>query len=275
MAKNKQKRSGKPTLAEQADRHTLYELSVQNTESEFEFVDETFRKIRGRKAYTLREDFCGTANMSCEWVRRRNQNTAVGVDFDKEVLDWGKKNNLTRLSAKSKKNITLLNDNVLTVKTDPVDILLAMNFSYQTFEDRDTLRNYFSQARKALKDDGVFFLDAFGGYDAFREIKEKTKLDGFTYVWEQASYNPINGHMVCHINFNFPDGSKLKPAFTYEWRMWTLPELQELLTEAGFSKVTVYWEGTDEDSGEGNGIFEPTTVGDADPGWICYISAEK
>ena len=29
--------------------------------------------------------------------------------------------------------------------------------------------------------------------------------------------------------------------------MWTLPELQELLREAGYSTVTVYWEEVDED----------------------------
>ena len=66
----------------------------------------------------------------------------------------------------------------------------------------------------------------------------------------------------------------MEKAFTYEWRLWTLPEIRELLEEAGFGRVTVYWEGTDED-GEGNGEFEPTTRGDADAGWIAYLVAEK
>jgi len=42
----------------------------------------------------------------------------------------------------------------------------------------------------------------------------------------------------------------------------------------GFSKVTVYWEGEDED-GEGNGIFTPEEQGEADLAWIAYIVAEK
>jgi hypothetical protein len=54
-----------------------------------------------------------------------------------------------------------------------------------------------------------------------------------------------------------------------------LPELRELLDEAGFSKVTVYWEGTDPKTGEGNNIYSPATVGDADPGWVCFLVAEK
>jgi hypothetical protein len=66
----------------------------------------------------------------------------------------------------------------------------------------------------------------------------------------------------------------MKKAFSYEWRLWTLPEIRELLLEAGFSKATVYWEGEDED-GEGNGEFTPEAEGEPDPAWIVYIVAEK
>lgn len=66
----------------------------------------------------------------------------------------------------------------------------------------------------------------------------------------------------------------MKKAFTYDWRMWTLPELQEILGEAGFSKVTVYWEGTDED-GEWDGNYSATEHGDDEPAWIVYLTAEK
>ena len=38
---------------------------------------------------------------------------------------------------------------------------------------------------------------------------------------------------------------------------------------------TVYWQGTEEESGEADGIFEPSEVGDPDPAWIAYITAEK
>ena len=96
----------------------------------------------------------------------------------------------------------------------------------------------------------MFFLDAFGGPDASDLTKEKTKIDGFTYIWEQAEFEPVTRRILCHIHFKFPDGSKIKRAFTYDWRLWTLPELRELLIEAGFARVRVYWEG---DDGEGGG----------------------
>ena len=265
---------GKPTQAERADRHKLYEQSVQATDFEYEFVDTNFQRLRGREAHLLREDFCGTAKMCCEWVAQRDSNRAIGVDLDPEVLQWGREHNLSQLTDAQRSRVTLLEDNVLTVETEPADVVLAMNFSWQIFKDRDTLRGYFATVRDALADDGVFFLDIFGGYEAFKELKEKTKHKGFTYVWEQASYDPISGDMVCYIHFNFNDGSRLKKAFVYEWRLWTLPELREILSEAGFADVTVYWQGEDED-GEPNGVFEPATRGEADPGWICMVSAVK
>ncbi|MES9942830.1 MAG: hypothetical protein ABW121_19980 [Candidatus Thiodiazotropha sp. 6PLUC7] len=41
-----------------------------------------------------------------------------------------------------------------------------------------------------------------------------------------------------------------------------------------FKKITFYWQGFDDD-GEADGIFVPVEEGEADAGWICYISAEK
>ncbi|MGD8743844.1 MAG: class I SAM-dependent methyltransferase, partial [Granulosicoccaceae bacterium] len=106
-------------------------------------------------------------------------------------------------------------------------------------------------------------------------MEESTEYDDFTYTWDQAEYNPITGDYVCHIHFEFPDGSKMKNAFTYEWRLWTMPEIRELLEEAGFKNVQTYWEGTDEETDEGDGNFEATEQGEADAGWIAYIVAEK
>ena len=281
ISKHKQKNSknkrhkNADSMSLKADRHKLYELAVQNVEQEYDFINKTYRKIKGYNAHTLREDFCGTANMCCEWVKSRKKNTATGVDLDSEVLAWGKKNNLGKLTSKTRKRITLIKDDVLTVKAKPAQVILAMNFSYQLFKTRKLMKNYFEKVHKSLTNDGIFFMDAFGGYDAYKETREKTKLKGFTYIWDQESYNPITGDMTCHIHFHFPDKSRLQKAFTYDWRLWTLPELQEILHEAGFSNITVYWEGTDEDTGEGNAIYKPSTHGDADPGWICFISAEK
>ena len=262
-------------IADEADRHLLYQQSVQDTEAEIDFVEETWQKLRDRPAELLREDFCGTANTACEWVRRDTQHYAMGVDWDPEVLDWGRLNNLEQLDDDQFSRITLLQENVLETQTELADIVLAMNFSYFLFLERRDLLDYFYSVHDSLVSDGIFFLDAYGGYDAPKEIEEERECDGFTYIWDQSSFNPIDSRMTCHIHFEFSDKSRLEKAFSYDWRLWTLPEIRELLAEAGFTDITVYWEGTDEESNEGNGVFEPAEVGDADPGWICYIVAEK
>jgi len=267
-------KKGRANMANKADRHVLYEESVQCVEAEIDFVDETFKSLRNRKARLLREDFSGTANTSCEWVRRRKRNRAYAVDLDSDVLAWGRKHHLAKLGS-AEERITLVNENVLDVDIEPVDIVLAMNFSYWMFKERAQLKRYFASVREGLVEDGVFFLDAYGGCEAFKEMRERTKYDDFTYIWDQASYDPISGDMVCKIHFSFPDGSRMKNAFTYSWRLWTLPEIREILLEAGFRRVTVYWQGDDEDSDEGNGEFEPAERGEADDAWIVYISAEK
>ena len=272
--KNKKNKAAKgPTQAEQADKHVLYEQSVQCVDAEIDFVDATFEALRGRKAKTIREDFCGTTNSSCEWVKRRDDNIAYSVDLDPDVLEWGKNNKISKLTEGQAKRVNIIEANVLDVDVEAIDAVLAMNFSYWLFKDRASLLDYFQRVYGSLVDDGVFFLDSFGGYEAFREMEESTKQDGFTYVWDQAHYNPITGEGLFHIHFKFKDGSQLRKAFTYDWRVWTLPEIQELLSEAGFSPA-IYWEGTDED-GDGNGIFEETREGEADAGWIAYIVARK
>ncbi|MGE3628725.1 MAG: hypothetical protein AB7P00_02375, partial [Sandaracinaceae bacterium] len=138
--------------------------------------------------------------------------------------------------------------------------------------DRATLRGYFESVKDHLVDDGIFFLDLFGGWEAGQEIKEPRKQKGFTYVWHQAEYNPITADYLCYIHFEFKDGTKLKKAFTYDWRLWTMPELIELLKEAGFEHVEVLWEEEDED-GEGTGAFRAETVVDNDPAYNAYLLA--
>lgn len=268
------KKSRSPSMADRADRHVLYQESVQCVEAEIDFVDETFQALRGRKGRVLREDFCGTANTACEWVRRRPRNRALGVDLDADVQAWGQEHNVGALGRRGQR-VTLLNEDVTTVECEPADIVLAMNFSYYIFKTRDAMRRYFEHVRETLTDDGVFFLDGYGGYNSFKTCRERTKNDGFTYIWDQADYDPISGDMTCHIHFSFPDGSRLRKAFSYHWRMWTLPEVRELLAEAGFHNVTVYWQGTDEDTGEADGEFTPAERGDPDPAFIVYITAEK
>lgn len=261
-------------MAQLADRHVLYEASVQAVDFEVEFLSDTYKALRGRRPRVMREDFCGTANAACEWVKSHRNNQAIAIDLDPSVLAWGKAHHVARLTPGQKSRLSIIQGNVLEVRTPPADLCVAFNFSYWTFKTREQLRAYFVRAREALKSDGLFFLDIYGGPEAHEEREEATEYDDFTYVWDQSRVDPVTGRTVCHIHFKFPDKSRIKRAFTYDWRLWSLPEVRELLAEAGFQRSTVYWQGADDD-GEPSDEFYPVEEGDADPAWIAYVVAER
>ena len=260
--------------ASTSDIHDLYERSVQEPLAECQFIDEVWKELRSRRARTVREDFCGTAAVAMEWVKYRRGNECWAVDLDPAVLEWAMKKVPDRLTPSQRCRLHLIRGDVRTAPAPHVDTVLALNFSYFLFKTRDALRRYFRAVHRHLVRDGIFIADAYGGTEAFAEMEEEKDLDGFTYVWDQQRYNPITGDALNYIHFRFPDGTKIRRAFTYDWRLWTLPELKELLIESGFRRASVWWEGTDR-KGEGNGIFKPSSEGDACSGWIAYIVAEK
>ena len=268
----KAKKTKKSLTARTADKHILYQMSVQAPATDSKTYARWFKKYTGRDLRAWREDFCGTSVLSCHHVLNHKDNTAVGVDFHRPTLDWGIKNNVNELlNEEQKKRLKLIESDVLEVTAPKVDCVLALNFSYQVFKTRQTLGKYFKQVYKSLKPGGVFYLDALGGPDVMLEKTDRTKHKGFTYHWEQRSFDPISHRFVCAIHFSFPDGTMKKNAFIYDWRMWTLPELRELFVEAGFDDVHVMWEGTDKETMSGNGVFRRKEVGDMDEAWISMV----
>jgi SAM-dependent methyltransferase len=271
----KSKKTKRPKGPESTDRHWLYQESVQSPEEHVEFFDRVYVDKHGRPATSLKEDFCGTAFLSAGWVATRPDNTAVGVDLDLPTLDWGRVNNIAPLSSDEQSRVTLLHDDVMNVTEPKVDILAALNFSYFEFKTRDALRSYFEAARSSINPGGLLVLDMFGGWEAQMEVTDKTRDEGFTYVWEQTKYDPISHFTQFFIHFRFSGGGGIEKAFEYNWRLWTLPEVRELLEEAGFSSVDVYWEQIDEDTNEGSGEFELVTEAENCPGWIALLVAHR
>ena len=254
------------------DRHDLYQRAVQAVGPEARFLARTFERIAGRKPASLREDFCGTALLCAEWVRKRGR-TAVGVDLDREVLAWGAEHNLAPLGPRAA-GVRLLRQDVRAPCPGRFDVSVALNFSYFVFRTRESLRGYFRGVRRSMAGDGIFVLDAYGGYQSWRQQTKRRRLRGFTYVWEQSRVDPIDHTVVNHIHFEFKDGSRLRRAFSYHWRLWTLPEIRELLAEAGFSRSTVYWEDCDAD-GIGTDTFRPRAHVAQLPAWVAYIVARR
>lgn len=277
--KNKQraKKTGSPKgkrapkyTKKTADRHELYQLSVQAPEHEVEFLTKVYKKAYGDKPMTMREDFCGTALLCSAWVKSHKERTATGVDIDGPTLAWGEEKNVAPLGDAAER-VTLLRQDVRDERPGKFDIVNALNFSYWIFRTREELRGYFQKVRRSLASEGLFLCDAYGGWEAQEPMLEPRKIAaGFTYVWDQDSFDPITHEVVNHIHFEFKDGSKMRKAFTYEWRYWTLKEIQELLEEAGFKKVHVYWDQSEDEEDE---KYRVTRRAENQPGWLAYIVA--
>lgn len=277
--KRKNKNNGKPTLAQGADKFRCYQLSVQNPDNEVEFFEKAFKQAFKRKPVSLREDFCGTFAICCNWVASKKSRTAIGVDLCPETLQWGRDHNLAKLKKSQRERVTLLEQDVRTIDEPKVDILSAQNFSFWIFKTRPEVVEYFRVARSNLKAEGIMVMDMMGGRECYedghtdkRKIKKGKK--GFSYHWEQASFNPVNHDASFYISFKFNDGSKLKHAFEYHWRFWTIPEVREMLTEAGFSETHVYWEKEDK-KGNDTGIWKRGEKAPNHPSWLAYIVAVR
>jgi len=259
---------------------------VQNVDTDLDFGRRVFRQRRRREPRLVREDFCGTAKLACQWVERHPDNRAWGVDFHRPTLEWGRRHHAARLTASRRERLHLLHADVLEAETPPADLLFALNFSFCVFKTRALLRSYFRRAFEALNDDGLFVMDVYGGTEAVTEKSDDpreipgfvapdgTEIPDFDYVWEQASFNPIDHHTRCHIHFDVPGFGPIERAFSYDWRLWTLPELREILLEAGFARADVYLHDFDDD-GESDETFRRRTTYENAQGWVAYVVGVK
>ena len=277
--KQRSKSKKRKTLAERADKFICYQKSVQSPDHEVEFFEQAFRDAYRRKPLSLREDFCGTFAVCCEWVKSSSKRSAIGVDLCSETLQWGRDHNFAKLSDSQQSRVRLIEQDVRKRNRPQVDILAAQNFSFWIFKTRSEVVEYFKAARANLKSEGIMVMDMMGGGDCYlegnvdkRTIKKGKK--GFKYHWKQVSYNPITHDASFSISFRFNDKSKLENAFEYHWRFWTIAEVREMLAEAGFSESHVYWEGEDKD-GEGNDEFTRQENAESSQCWIAYIIALK
>ncbi|MES2856865.1 MAG: class I SAM-dependent methyltransferase, partial [Bdellovibrionota bacterium] len=94
MAKSK---STKTVAPAEFDKYWYYKKSVQSPDTDVEFLRSTYKEIRGKDPTTLREDFCGTFSICCEWVKLNPKFKAFGIDLDSEPIEYGYNNYLPHL----------------------------------------------------------------------------------------------------------------------------------------------------------------------------------
>jgi len=172
-----------PKPSRRTDPHILYQEAVQSPEADIGMIDRHFRKLAGRSAQSFREDFCGTALLSCEWVRLGPERRAIGVDLDAATLRWGRRHNLSQLADDERARIELVQANVLDISRPKVDIVGAFNFSYWVFKTRPQMLAYIRSARRTLNRGGMLIIDVWGGSESQSLHTDRKRVRGFTYVW--------------------------------------------------------------------------------------------
>jgi len=277
----------KPTTRERGGGlhpYVLYTAAVQNVDSDLDFARGAYRRANGRAARRLREDFCGTACLACAWARGRPDREAWGVDLDAGALAWGEAQHRAPLG-RAAARVHLLRGDVLTARTPPVDIVIALNFSYCVFKERALLRRYLRRAHAALAPGGILVMDVFGGTNAQKATKEHRMIRGgrgpdgrplpaFRYHWEHSHFNAATHDLRCHIHFDLPNGRRLRRAFTYDWRLWTIPELRELLAEAGFASSEVHSHGWTR-TGDSDHTYRHVQHIENELGWLAYVVGRR
>jgi hypothetical protein len=255
------------------DKYSLYSRAVQQPDADALFFRELCRELKGKTPKVLREDFCGTFSLCREWVKLGPGYRAYGRDIDPEPILYGRERGLPKLTAAQRSRVSIETKDVLEPGGAAADLILAVNFSYFTLKTRAAFKKYLINSRERLRRGGVLALDCFGGEGVQKAGVERTEHRGFVYYWEQFGFDRVSAAARFAIHFK-PEGRRMvKNVFSYDWRIWTIPEIRDLLSEAGFRKTHVYWEGND--SKRGNWGFTRAGKLKMEKVWIAFIAAEK
>jgi len=269
------------------EKYKLYEASVQDAKQQVTLLDQVYREAFDAKAKILKEDFSGTCLISCEWVATGEDRKTYALDIDEEVIAAAHELHLNGLHDDVRKRIHVKKQNVMQPLRSSVDIAGAFNFSYFIFHQRQELLRYFQAAYDSLKSQGVFVLETAGGagfveapFKEHRKIKhtfgKKRGKDWFRYTWHQKTFDPQSNEGSYAIHFKKATGERMQDAFTYDWRIWSIPEVRDALLEVGFRDVRVYWENEDADDSDEELSYSQRDVGDSEyDTYIVYVVGVK
>lgn len=214
----------------------LYERTVQDPQRAVDLLVE----LHGGRPRVLGEDFAASAALSRAWVERIDGARAYAVEIDAALLARAPH---PRVDARA---LDVRAPEVAAL--GPCDVVHAGNFSIGELSTRAELTAWARTARARLADGGIVAVDTYGGESAWRLgalERRRVEPDGreIRWLWEQRSADPRTARVVDALSFRVLDAgtvvADLPDAFVYRWRLWSIPEIVDALTEAGFARVDV------------------------------------
>lgn len=261
------------------DKYDLYIESVQDPEGVVRFLDHIYRNKMFHDPYIpfmLREDFAGTGINCHEWLKSNSvpepsHNKAMAVDIDSEPIQKG----VDMFGDTYHGNRMYFHCEDSFVYDEPADMIICLNSSIFSVHSREELLRYFNDSYRRLdRDDGVFIFEIYGGPFAYMPGKDEVGFDDFTFVWQQEEVDLLSGHSKNSISFKIPDGDDMERAFTYDHRIWSFPELMDILGETDFRDTEVYLN-TDFESSKEPDSYEPVDKVDVNTSFEAYIVCYK
>ncbi len=263
------------------DRFECYELCVQSPRHVVAFL----RGVHGNQPLVLREDFAGSAAVSCRWaeeaIKRGDAGRAVAVDLDEDAVHRAERR--VREAGVSDRVTVARGDATRTSPDDGTDVIFVGNFSIGYIHDRPGLVSYLRVCRERLArgnggfGGGVLVCDTYGGATAF-------KLGGFErrhpgrngevirYSWMHERADALTSMVENSISFRVEvDGEVVQEwprAFEYRWRLWGIAELREAMLEAGFEATEVYKDVNIAPGHKPERVEDPAELGDD---WIVLV----
>lgn len=246
------------------DRYDLYELCVQRPTVTVDLL----AHLHGGSPVRLHEDFCGSGAVARAWVSSDSYRSAIGIDADEQVLTVAHSrahgvaiaDGCLRFIRAELGNDT---HSVEVMAVGDADVIFAGNFSIGELHTRSQLLCYLRSCSRRLRRGGLCACDTYGGRNAFVpglltrtfviQGSESTRspVTVVRYGYEQVRADPFTGIVENHLHFDVTVGGEIverrRSAFVYRWRIWSVPEVREAMTESGFRSTEVHWDLTDQD----------------------------
>lgn len=249
-----------------------YELCVQSPRHVVNFL----HALHGHVPRVLREDFCGTAAVSRRWVRDGlndgDDRRAICIDLDPAALAYARdaardadipcrewSNSAPRPPGRCE--IVLARGDCVgkdaPLASEGCDAIFVGNFSIGYIHRRTDLCAYLRRSLDRLRrgnagfGGGVFVCDTYGGAGAFRlgGIRRRHVSPGrevVLYEWVHEKADALTSMVENSISLRVEEDGQIVQeyprAFTYRWRLWSIAELREAMSEVGFTSTSVYSE---------------------------------